>query len=697
MGKIDYSKVFIKEACPTMIGGQAVMEGIMMQGPDRRALAMRIPSGELFLKTKKKGKPSKWSKIPVVRGVAAFVNSLVAGTSTLMESADILEQYAPEIYNEEPGKLEAWVNKKFGKKAAWNMMLMGSVILAILLAVGIFVILPTWVVSFVGKWIENAIVLNLIEGIIRIAMFVVYVVAISRMEEIKTVFRYHGAEHKSIHCFESGMELTPDNAQGFYTLHPRCGTSFLVFVLIISLLLFSLMGWPNLLWRILSRLLLIPVVAGLSYELLKFAARSSGKLVQILSLPGLMLQKLTTAEPTLDQLEVGLMALKAVLVDPDTPEITGFVDSDANLIKDDLWAEDSAVMKNKLPKDEDSFPDENAVKEAIRFLSEIDEDGYTIVGPEECDASSIAKAIADHFGEEAKARSMARRYTDDISTIENALKWGQASLGMLPNGRNEAHMIMSYATGLSRAELITRGMELMEEEDFKVYEEKIYARLDGTPLQYLVGMTEFMGLPLRVNPSVLIPRLDTEAVVEEAIKLLEERNLAYPDVLDMCTGSGAIGISVAAKVPNSYVTMSDVSEKALDTARANAELNKVAARCVFLEGNMFDAIPESKSFDMIISNPPYIESAVIDTLDIEVRKHEPRLALDGGVDGLDYYRIIAENASMHIKSGGNLVLEIGANQAINVMYLLNKAGTYKNIRMVQDLAGLDRVIIAERR
>lgn len=695
MEKLDYSKIFIKEACPTSIGGQAVMEGVMMQGPDRIALAMRLPSGELYLKTKKKEAPPKAMKIPFVRGVVAFVNSLVTGMSTLMESADVLEKYAPEEYAEEPGKIEAWINKKFGDKAAWNFLMTSALIFAVVISLIFFVILPTWAVNFLGKFITSSVVLNLIEGILRIAIFVGYVVAIRKMDDIMTLFRYHGAEHKSIHCFENNLELTPENAQQFYTLHPRCGTSFLVFVLIISLLLFSFLGWPNLLARILSRVLLIPVIAGISYELLKWAGRSDGKLVKILSWPGLMLQKLTTAEPTLEQLEVGLLSLRAVLVDPRKPDIEGIVDADGNILPDELWREGSEALSKKVPEAGEEV-DEDGINQAIRFLDSLDADGYTIVKPADCDAVSLVQGIADHNKETAKERTLAKRFTNDITTVENALKWGQAALSMIENGKNEARIILSYCTGYTHAELITRSKELLKEEDFKEYEKRIQSRLTGTPLQYILGVQEFMGLPFRVNPSVLIPRLDTEVLVEKVIELIKEKDWDHPEVLDMCTGSGAIGISIAYNVPEALLTMTDVSEEALKTAMSNAGVNKVNRRCIFLLGDMFEALPEEKQYDVIVCNPPYIESKVIDTLSLEVREHEPRLALDGGEDGLEFYRTIADKASSHLRSGGMLALEIGENQAGSVKRLLMKTKAYTNITKYKDLAGLDRVIIAER-
>jgi len=725
MAKLDYDKIFIKDACPTSIGGQAIMEGVMMQGPDRVAIAMRMPSGELYLRTKKKERDTKVMKIPFVRGVVAFARSLVNGMGTLMESADILEEYAPE-YAEEPGKFESWVNKKFGPKAAWNILMTLALLFAVVISIAGFVIFPTWVVNFLKKWISSAIALNLIEGILRIALFILYVAAIRKMEDIKNLFRYHGAEHKTIHCFENGLVLDPENAEKFPTLHPRCGTSFLVFVLLVSLLLFSFLGWPDLRWRILSRILLIPVIAGISYELLRLAGRSNGKLVRVLSWPGLMLQKLTTAEPTREQLEVAILSLKAVTVDPGVPEISSFVDKDGNIVRSaaeeeevsremDEWAaevEANSEANVKAAEDEEirerevetravyaeagEGASEEEINEAIKFLEELDNNEYTIVKPEETDGRTIVRAIADIEAQAAKARTLARRYTRDVKTYENALAWGQAALGMLPNGKNEARIILTYATGLSSTEQITRAKELMKNEDFREYEKRIYARIEGMPLQYIVGMQEFMGLPFRVNPSVLIPRLDTEILVEQVLDVIEAKGLQRPEVLDLCTGSGAIGISIASKVPGAIVTMADVSEAALRTAMANASLNGVSRRCVFTLGNMFDAVPEDKVYDIIVCNPPYIESDVIDTLSVEVKDHEPRAALDGGKDGLDFYRVIANEASMHLKSGGTLALEIGSDQAVAVKRLLNRAKTYEGTRVVRDLAHLDRAVLAER-
>ncbi len=348
----------MKNASPTKVGGQAIMEGLMMRGSRAIAIANREPCGNIHLVVEPLPERSKWSKIPVIRGVLAFVSSLVTGTGVLLYSAELLENLEKEqgegeggSYAEEPDKLEQWLNSRFGEKAALNIMLYSSVVMAILLTVGLFIILPTLLMNFIKSLgLENVVLLNLFEGLIRICMFIIYVWAIAKMPEIHRVFQYHGAEHKTIHCFENGLELTPENAQSFYTLHPRCGTSFMMFVMVISLLVFSLFGWPNLGLRILSRLIMLPVVAGLSYELLQFTGRHNNACVKALSMPGILLQKLTTAEPTLRQLEVAIAAMNAVLPSHEDPDLpveywVGTITPEGEKIRND--AETAAYIERK--------------------------------------------------------------------------------------------------------------------------------------------------------------------------------------------------------------------------------------------------------------------------------------------------------------------------------------------------------------
>ena len=343
---MDFSKIFIKDACPTKTGGQAVMEGVMMRGPERTAVAVRLPDNRIFLKTEKNPERSAIARLPFIRGIVSFVMSLFLGTRILTYSADVLEYFTEE---EEREKAEAagtaaqngapkeekpgWLEKTFGKKAAWNIMMTLSVIFAIVVSVGVFILLPTVLMNLLSGVIRNVVLLNLIEGLIRIAMFIGYIAAISNMKDIRRVFEYHGAEHKTIHCYENGKELTPENAKEFIRLHPRCGTSFLMFVMVISLILFSLLGWPNLAMRIISRIVLIPVVAAVSYEILQWAGRSTNRFVEIISVPGLLLQKLTTRDPDASQLEVAIVSMKAVLVPPETPLFEGISNTNAEFVE----------------------------------------------------------------------------------------------------------------------------------------------------------------------------------------------------------------------------------------------------------------------------------------------------------------------------------------------------------------------------
>lgn len=357
---MDFSKIFLKEACPTSIGGQAIIEGVMMRGGDRTAIAVRMPDGAVHLKTEKLKAPSGMTKIPLIRGVFSFASALVTGTATLMYSADSLERYEREHAKElaklreakrqngeevndpnyyEKDKFTIFLEKHFGEKGAWKFLMYFSAIIAVLFSIGVFIILPTALVNFLQHITKNEIILNLVEGVFRILLFIMYVALISQMQDIKRVFQFHGAEHKCIHCFENNLELTPENCRQFYTLHPRCGTSFLMFVMIISLILFSLMGWPNLWLRIGSRLLLLPVIAGISYEVLKLAGRSSSTPVKLMSLPGLYLQKITTKEPNTEHLEIAIVAMKAVLVPENTPELSIYKPSYESFTKEDFLGE----------------------------------------------------------------------------------------------------------------------------------------------------------------------------------------------------------------------------------------------------------------------------------------------------------------------------------------------------------------------
>ncbi|WP_246637594.1 DUF1385 domain-containing protein [Crassaminicella profunda] len=310
---MDFEKIFRKQARPTSIGGQAVIEGVMMRGPKDIAIAVRKQDQEIVVKKEEvKGMAkSALTKVPIIRGVIALLDAMVLGVKSLTYSAEFFEE---EDGTEEKGKFEIWVENTFGDKAG-DILIYFSVFTALAFGILLFIISPTVAMNFLKEKISSPWMLNLIEGVFRILLFIGYVSLISRMKDIKRVFQYHGAEHKTIHCYESNLPLTVENARQFPTLHPRCGTSFLVFVMVVSLLLFSMVGWPNPVMRVLSRLLLMPIVAGISYEIIKWAGKSQSKMVRYISYPGLLFQKLTTREPDDSQLEVAIEAMKNVLTD----------------------------------------------------------------------------------------------------------------------------------------------------------------------------------------------------------------------------------------------------------------------------------------------------------------------------------------------------------------------------------------------
>ncbi len=311
--QLDYKKIFIEKARPTTIGGQAVIEGVMMKGPNETAIAVRKQNQEIVIKKEEvKGIAKKtFFKLPIIRGVVALIDAMVIGVKSLIYSAELYEE---EDDTSKKSKFELWIEDKFGEKAG-DIFIYLSVAIAIFMGILLFIILPTVATNLMKLATHNAWLLNLGEGILRIFLFISYIWLISRMKDIQRVFQYHGAEHKTIHCYENGLPLTVENARQFTTLHPRCGTSFLFLVMIVSLILFSMMGWPNIMIRILSRFLLMPVVAGVSYEIIRWAGKSHSPMVRVISYPGLMLQKLTTKEPDDSQLEVAIAALKNVLVE----------------------------------------------------------------------------------------------------------------------------------------------------------------------------------------------------------------------------------------------------------------------------------------------------------------------------------------------------------------------------------------------
>lgn len=571
----------------TLIGGQALMEGVMMQGATAMAMTVRTSDGDILTETKRLPGKKWYRKIPIVRGCAAFVNSLVNGTGTMLRSSEV-------IYPEEetPGK------------GAFAF----AAVLGVLLAVGLFILLPSFIASMIDKYLValGVLLYSLIEGVIRILLFIGYLLGVSRMKDIRRTFMYHGAEHRTINCFERGLDLTVENVQKCSTRHNRCGTTFLFFVIIVSILVFSLVTWVLSIigWEVGTfgkmgvRLLFLPLVAGISYELLRgLALLPDNKFVDIFRAPGLGLQRLTTYPPEDEMAEI-------------------------------------AIISFNLVREMDADP-------------------------------TVQPHSFGEFTVPQMREMLSRRLTAAGVTDEAEVDW-----------------ILCEALGVKRSELSTFGKT-----DYKQYRratDLAVKRAQRKPLDYITGKSYFYGIELAVNDSVLIPRLDTEVLAEQVIKFVN--GSGAKTVLDLMTGSGCIARAVAENT-SAAVTASDISEKALAVAIKNLD-----GKAKAVLSDCFDGIEES--FDVIVSNPPYIATAVIDTLEPEV-KAQPTLALDGGEDGLGLYRKIASKAPQYLNENGMLFLEIGYDQRESVTSLLSERFT--DIECIKDLCGNDRVIKARLR
>ena len=299
----------------TSIGGQAIIEGVMMRGPKLQGIAVRTEDGIVTKSEELKLIRDKYPilALPFIRGAVTFIDSMVKGVSALMYSAELL----PEDEQEQPDKLDKWIEEKFGWEKAQKIIIIVAVFLGIAMSVGLFMLLPTLLTGFLSAFVSSGILRNLIEGALRIAIFLIYLAAVSRMKDIKRMFSYHGAEHKTIHCYEKGLPLTVENVRPQPREHPRCGTSFMFVVMIVSIFVFSFISWHNTIIRMVLRIALLPVVVGISYEINRFTGRHDNAFTRIISAPGRALQKLTTNEPDDSMIEVAIEALTLVI--PDDP------------------------------------------------------------------------------------------------------------------------------------------------------------------------------------------------------------------------------------------------------------------------------------------------------------------------------------------------------------------------------------------
>ena len=592
--------------CGTYIGGQAVLEGVMMMGRTCMATAVRDPSGEIQVEAKRLNKSEgvkKASKLPVGRGVINLVGSLILGTRTLMRSANV---YGED--EEEGGKIQKWFAEKF-KVSVMEVLTYFSAFLGVLLALGIFILLPRFIISLIPA-VQGNVWEYVLLGVFKLLIFLAYLGLILFLKDIRRLYQYHGAEHKTINAFERGVELTPKKVKECSRIHDRCGTSFLFIVLFVNIVIISLVTWAfhtyvfsvdNSVARFFINLgielVLLPLIAGISYEILKFLAKFDNKFVNFFKAPGMLLQKtMTTREPDDDMIEVAIAAFKKVLEmdnDESVPE-TEFVTA--------------GILSKMLEKTKKEFAEK-----------EIDE--------------------------------------------------------------SDAEWIYALVLDVKRSELKTE--RTVKPSESKKIREIVEKRLAGRPLWYIIGDTEFYGCNIRVDERALIPRPETEILADSVVKSAENGD----KILDMCTGSGCIAVSVAKALQNKEVTVTgaDVSDAAIMLAKENAKLNGVSVN--FIQSDLFAGV--RGRFNIIVCNPPYIKSGEIPFIQKEVREHEPRVALDGGEDGLDFYRRIAKDVRSYLVKDGMLIMECGEGQANDILQIFPKR---EYAIVLKDLAGVDRFV-----
>lgn len=576
------------------VGGQAVIEGVMMRGSKGQATAIRKSNGKIEVDIKRIvpiTKKYKILNIPFIRGIFVLIDSLITGIETLNYSASFFEE------EEEEGKFEKWLKDKFGDKAN-NLIMAGTMVMSFVIAIGLFIAVPTGIASIFSIFNLHPIALNLIEAVIRIMILLGYMYVISKMEDIYRVFQYHGAEHKTIFCYEAEEELTVENVRKFERFHPRCGTNFLFLIMSVSILIFSFTGWGGFFERLVLRIVLIPIVSGITYELIRWLGRSENFMSRIIAYPGLKLQELTTKEPDDSQLEVAIEALK---------KAEGIKDKNKNI--GELLENGSKVLKDN------------------------DVDTYIL----------------------------------------------------------DAQLLLGMVLGKDKIYLITNRDKEVSVKDEKEYLNLIEKRSKKMPIKYILGETEFMGIDLDVEEGVLIPRGDTEVLVEEVLSIIKEEDSL--EVCDLCSGSGAIGISLAILRKNIKVDEIDNYDIPEKVTKSNILKHALENRVKFIKSNLLsEVIKQEKKYDIIVSNPPYIKASEIDNLMDDVKVYEPHIALDGGEDGLVFYRKIIKESKLALKNNGLLAFEIGHDQGESVRKLMDEEG-FSNIKLVKDLAGLDRVLL----
>ena len=563
------------------IGGQALIDGIIMMGKKCTAIVRRKSSGRINVETKSERTSDSQTgiyKVFLVRGMANFFRTFKQMIINL------------EFYDKNNSSDDQSSSKFFSKNKSF------TIILGVLFFAFLFFVLPEFLVSVIPK-ITGKFLISLFKFVFRIIVILIYIGIISINKDFQKILRYHGAEHKVINCYERKDKLTIENVKNSSRLHKRCGTNLIFYVVLFYFIAFSFLPRFDSLTNVLIELVLFLIGIGFANEMIEYMARSDGFFSSVLFNLSKGIQVLTTREPEDDEIEVAIVSLKV------------------------------------------------------------------------CEGLKVKNTIKELF-------LMGRGILRDAGIESYAL---------------DSRLILEYCIGVTPTEVFTSEVEVSKEDE-ENYLKLIGQRKNGKPIAYMIGKKEFYGNDFTIKEGVLIPRADTEVLVENALKILNQ-NQNYTSICDLCCGSGAVGISIQKNNLNVNCTYVDKYEIPLKVTEENIYVHDLKNRSYIVKSDLLEFFIENDlELDGIISNPPYIKSGEIKNLMKDVKDFEPCEALDGGEDGLDYYRNICTQARKVLIENGFLAFEIPYNKAFDIMYIMTN-NNFVNIDIYKDINDNDRVIV----
>lgn len=565
------------------VGGMALFNGLMLRNKKREAIGRVDDNKNIHVEINDINKNIDEDKftiydVPIIRGIISMKNMIASSVPYVLKSSqDVLNKTSKEKID--IGKFE----------------LVSAYLIAITVILVLFAAIPNFISTFLAVNIRN-----LSQAIIQTSAFIIYLLLLAKVDSLKSLFEYHGAEHKVANAYEKleKRDITIENVKKQSRFHARCGGNFVVYLFFLILFITFIIPSNNLIFKTILQVMLLPFLAGFSYELVMYTEYLPNFL-KFLAYPAMSIQLITTKEPSDDKIELAIYTLFGCINGENQVSISKFV-------------KDYLLYNKSIKKDFN-------IKEALNIFSSI----------KNIDVNDIfinMDGIMLDYNEQIKANMMLNRlYKDNI------------------------------------------------------------------PMAYIIGKVNFYNEKYIVNQDVLIPRVDSEILVEKAIEYINNENLNT--MLDMCTGSGCIGISITKNSNIKYTTLIDISKEALEIANKNIILNKIDKKCSTIHSDLFSSLNNSNiKYDIIVSNPPYIPTKDINGLDTSVKK-EPTIALDGGKDGMNFYRKILKQALNYLNNNAVLIFEIGYDELEKFKKIINRYAEYEIVENLKDFGGNDRVVV----